>query len=155
MSTSDDLRIGVRALAHLARFLERTCDRTGITLSQYRLLSYLDNAERRAGDLADQAAVSRPALTMAVDGLVERGLVSRGRLPDDGRAIAVRLTAKGHRALREADDVLGELLVGIVTEDELAAVLSATRLIGDGMARTFGDQGVERATERAGRRSRQ
>jgi DNA-binding MarR family transcriptional regulator len=140
--TPPDLRMSARSLAHLTRYLERSCDRAGVSLAQYRLLSYIDSAERRAGELAQQAAVSRPALTLAVDRLAQRGLVDRARLPNDRRGIAVRLTTKGRTALQEADQVLGELLATIVPEDELEGVMHAALVMGQGMARTFGDEGA-------------
>ena len=148
MRGDDQLSIGVRALAHFARFLERACEGTGVTLSQYRLLSYIESAEQRAGALAERAAVSRPALTAAVDGLVERGLAARERASDDRRAILIRLTPEGRRAMREVDRGLGELLTTVIPPDRLADVLDAAVVLGEGMARTVGDEGSAQVTKR-------
>jgi DNA-binding MarR family transcriptional regulator len=69
-------------------------------------------------------------------------LVDRARLPEDRRGIAVSLTAKGRTALQKADQVLGELLATIVPEEELEGVMQAALVLGQGMARTFGDEGA-------------
>ncbi|MFE3885682.1 MarR family winged helix-turn-helix transcriptional regulator [Streptomyces lydicus] len=52
--------------------------------------------------LAELSAMSRSSVTNAVNTLERDGLVERRRLPDDGRAIAVGLTAAGTEAVQEA-----------------------------------------------------
>ncbi|MCZ1010336.1 MarR family winged helix-turn-helix transcriptional regulator [Streptomyces lydicus] len=52
--------------------------------------------------LAELSAMSRSSVTNAVNTLERDGLVERRRLPDDGRAIAVGLTAAGADAVQEA-----------------------------------------------------
>ncbi|MFF1908152.1 MarR family winged helix-turn-helix transcriptional regulator [Kitasatospora sp. NPDC058218] len=52
--------------------------------------------------LAEISAMSRSAVTNAVNTLERDGLVERRPLPDDRRAIAVALTAEGESAVREA-----------------------------------------------------
>ncbi|MEU6332410.1 MarR family transcriptional regulator [Streptomyces sp. NPDC047049] len=52
--------------------------------------------------LAEISAMSRSSVTNAVNTLERDGLVERRRLPDDGRAIAIGLTAAGAEAVREA-----------------------------------------------------
>ncbi|WP_328387191.1 MarR family transcriptional regulator [Streptomyces sp. NBC_00400] len=52
--------------------------------------------------LAEISAMSRSSVTNAVNTLERDGLVERRRLPDDGRAIAVGLTAAGADAVQEA-----------------------------------------------------
>jgi DNA-binding MarR family transcriptional regulator len=51
--------------------------------------------------LARLAGIAAPTATRMVDGLQERGLVTRRRDPDDGRAVLIALTADGEEALRE------------------------------------------------------
>ncbi|MFF5209288.1 MarR family winged helix-turn-helix transcriptional regulator [Streptosporangium sp. NPDC000396] len=52
--------------------------------------------------LAEISAMSRSAMTNAVNTLERDGLVERRAVPDDKRAVAVALTAKGERMVREA-----------------------------------------------------
>lgn len=57
--------------------------------------------------LADQAGVSRSAVTDAVDSLEASGLASRGRDRSDRRIIRGRITAAGHEKIdRAIDDYL-------------------------------------------------
>lgn len=51
--------------------------------------------------LARLAGIAAPTATRMVDGLEARGLVTRRRDPDDGRAVLIALTAEGEDALRE------------------------------------------------------
>jgi DNA-binding MarR family transcriptional regulator len=51
--------------------------------------------------LARLAGIAAPTATRMVDGLEARGLVTRRRDPDDGRAVLIALTADGEAALRE------------------------------------------------------
>jgi DNA-binding MarR family transcriptional regulator len=52
--------------------------------------------------LAEISAMSRSAVTNAVNTLERDGLVERRRVPEDGRAVVVALTAAGETAVREA-----------------------------------------------------
>jgi len=127
----------VRTVAHVARFLELECERAGVTMTQYRLLSYIGSAEHRAGQLADRAALSRPAVTVALDGLEQRGLVTRERVPEDRRAVALRLTRQGQKVLSEADRALTAFVSDLLEDGERDEVFRALVTLGEGMARFY------------------
>ena len=97
---------GVRSLVRLSRVAQWECERTGITLPQYRALLNVSLGTRRASELADFAAVSRPAVTALVNGLVELGLLRRKAVPADGRGVPLVATAKGRRAVGRAERAL-------------------------------------------------
>jgi DNA-binding MarR family transcriptional regulator len=79
-------------------------DDSALTTSQADLLVPLLECEP-AGlglrALARLAGIAAPTATRMVDGLEARGLVTRRRDPDDGRAVLIALTADGEAALRE------------------------------------------------------
>lgn len=50
-------------------------------------------------DLSRLLGLSKSALSKQVAGLVELGLLARGRVVDDGRRVRLELTHQGHRAL--------------------------------------------------------
>lgn len=52
--------------------------------------------------LAEISAMSRSAVTNAINTLEREGLVERRPVPDDRRAVAAGLTAMGEKAVREA-----------------------------------------------------
>ncbi len=73
----------------------------GITVFMYRVLAALCEAsDQRLGDLAAMTTIEISTLSRLVGELQRRGLVSRRRPKDNGRTVAISLTAKG-RALAE------------------------------------------------------
>jgi DNA-binding MarR family transcriptional regulator len=76
----------------------------GMTLPQFRILGRLHEREYRAGELAEALEIGPATLTVTADTLERRGLIARSRgLPDDRRAVTLRLTPAGqalYRALK-------------------------------------------------------
>jgi long-chain acyl-CoA synthetase len=99
-----------RTIARLARQVERAVTTVDLTLSQYRVLGILGEGREAASALADKLAVSRPSVTGVVDGLVARGLVSRGQADGDRRRVDIDLTDAGRVLLAAADAAVDERL---------------------------------------------
>jgi DNA-binding MarR family transcriptional regulator len=116
----------VRTLARLARMLERGAE--DLSLPQFRVLALLDEGGERASQLAERLAVSKPTITAVVDGLVERGYLTRSADCDDRRATKITLTSTGRRALYDAEAAMGarlhELLVYADDPDAIARALN-------------------------------
>jgi DNA-binding MarR family transcriptional regulator len=70
-----------------------------LSLAQYHLLDPLGKGPRTNRELAELAGISAPTATRIVDGLLQRGLVSRVEDPTDRRAVVISLTAEGRSAL--------------------------------------------------------
>jgi DNA-binding MarR family transcriptional regulator len=137
-------------------------DRSGLTRDMYALASYLmrtanvgtfnaiaeldlsftqlkalcaleaDGDERSVKALADVLGVSLPAMSRAVDGLFERGLVDRREDPADRRMKRVSLTDAGHaapQALNAARLSALQELIGSLADDEAGALERALELI--------------------------
>jgi DNA-binding MarR family transcriptional regulator len=97
---------------------ERTMPR-GLTPTQAQALVCLRRAGlRRLGDLARELAVSEPTASEAVAVLVAKGLVSKRRCNEDGRALRLELTSAGRREAARASEWPDHFL-------EAAAELSA------------------------------
>ena len=101
----------VRAVIRAARMLEHAC--TELTLPQYRLLS-LVSRHQRASQLAVRLALSKPTVTAVVDGLVERGFLTRSEVACDRRAVKLSLTPAGEAALAAADQAMTERLSSLL-----------------------------------------
>jgi DNA-binding MarR family transcriptional regulator len=101
-----NFREGIRLLARLARVAEQTCQSTGISLPQYRLLVSAAEGPQRASELAAAVGVSRPTLTSLVDGLEQAGLVRRVPVATDRRGIQLELTQAGRDAMFRAERAL-------------------------------------------------
>ena len=76
----------------------------GMTLAQFKILARLNERDHRCGELAEVLEIGGATLTVTADTLERRGLIERVRgLPDDRRAVLLRLTPAGqalYRALR-------------------------------------------------------
>ncbi len=109
-SVSQEVAAG-RAAAKLARQITIPLAEHQLSLSQYRVLIFLDEGGAAPSDLAERLSVSRPSITALMDGMAERGLVERHRHPDDGRRVVHHLTESGRNALELADQaVAGRLM---------------------------------------------
>ena len=115
---------GARALARLARQLEKALEPLELTLPQFRVLSLLADGSSASSALASRLAVSPPSMTAVIDGLSARGLVDRRADPDDRRRLTLLLTTAGRKALRTAEAAIDARLVevsGYLEEPERAA----------------------------------
>ena len=70
-----------------------------LSLAQYHLLEPLAKGPRTNRELAELAGIAAPTATRIVDGLLQRGLLSRVEDPTDRRAVVISLTPEGRSAL--------------------------------------------------------
>ena len=103
-----------RVAARLSRVVERALGDADLSLPQYRLLTFLRDGRVAAGALAGRLAVSRPAITTLVDGLVAKGLVDRSPVEGDRRRVDHVLTDAGLAALERGDKAVEAALLGVV-----------------------------------------
>jgi DNA-binding MarR family transcriptional regulator len=88
-------------------FLE-VIDELGLSFSQLKALQFLSTApspELSLKQLGDQLGLSLPAVSRAVDGLVQRGLVTRTEDVEDRRMKRVRPTAQADALIARLIDV--------------------------------------------------
>jgi DNA-binding MarR family transcriptional regulator len=100
----------VRAAARLARVAANALGDAELTLAQYRVLVFLDDADRPATQVAGLLGVTPSTVTSVVDGLAGRGLVRRRADPTDRRRVVLSITDDGQRVVARADDVVGDRL---------------------------------------------
>ena len=120
--SSVDYTPGIRLLARLARVAERSCQATGISLPQYRLLVSVSRGPQRASELASRVGVSRPTLTSLVDGLEHAGLLRRVPVPSDRRGIQLVPTEQGLAAIARAETALTRRMVKLIGPDKVGSV---------------------------------
>lgn len=70
-----------------------------LTMTQYRLLRYLEEGPLVTSVLADRLEVTPAAVSTAIDGLVRRGMVRRLSSSSDRRVVPLQCTPQGHAAL--------------------------------------------------------
>ncbi len=106
-----------------------------LSFTQIKALCALENEDRDEHSvkaLAELLGVSLPAMSRAVDGLFERGLVGREEDPSDRRMKRIRLTEAGHevpQALNEARLSALQELMGSLRDDEAEAFEAALTLL--------------------------
>ncbi len=100
----------MRAAARLAKVAGTALAEDDLSLAQYRVLVFLDVGDRPASQVAQLLDVTPPTVTSLVDGLAQRGLVTRKADPADRRRVICSLTAAGRRALLRGDALVAERL---------------------------------------------
>ena len=120
----------------LSRRSNRALRRHGLKLWEYDVLSVLrrqgEPFEMPATDIARAVHLTSGAMTTRIDGLEQRGLVSRHQHEDDGRSVLVRLTDGGQklidRAIHTRLDDAGEALA-MLDDDERDQLAASLRLL--------------------------
>jgi DNA-binding MarR family transcriptional regulator len=108
-SAADAVRArAVRGLALAARSLEQSVG--DLTLAQYRVLAYVAAGTERSSLVARGLALAKPTVTAAVDGLVERDLITREAVEGDRRSLRLAVTTAGAAALQAAEHSMAERL---------------------------------------------
>jgi DNA-binding MarR family transcriptional regulator len=82
--------------------LFRVVDELGLSFSQVKMLFLLeDGGEHSVKEIAGHLVLSLPAASRAVDGLVERGFVTRRESAEDRRSRIVALSGSGQQVAAE------------------------------------------------------
>ena len=85
-------RVGVR----MGELFSRRIAPFGVTLPMYRVMAALwESGDQRLSDLATVTTAEISTLSRLVGEMKRKGLVTRSRLADNGRTVAINLTAKG------------------------------------------------------------
>jgi len=125
-----------RDMYALASYLMRTANvgtfntiaELDLSFTQLKALVALEaeGEERSVKALAELLGVSLPAMSRAVDGLFERGLVDRREDPVDRRVRHVRLTDAGRQVPQALNEARLSALQGLMSslDDEQAAALA-------------------------------
>jgi len=118
----------VRTAEELQRGFVELFKAHGLTLAQYNVLRILRGAGQEGltcGDVANSLIRWDPDVTRLLDGLDRRGLVDRGRDPNDRRVVRARITKAGEVLLGTLDepvDALHHRQLGHVSGKRLAAL---------------------------------
>jgi MarR family transcriptional regulator, 2-MHQ and catechol-resistance regulon repressor len=105
-----------------------------LTISQFGTLEALYHlGPMQSGELGQKILKSSGNMTMVIDHLAKRGLVTRQRREDDRRCVEVHITEKG-RALIEA--ILPAHITGVVQSLSALSIAEQTQLAA--LCRTLG-----------------
>jgi len=73
-----------------------------ITLIQFHIMRHIRHGAHSVGEIAERQQISRPAISQALDLLVEKQLVTRKQDTNDRRYVHVDLTQEGNQLLDDA-----------------------------------------------------
>ena len=104
-----------------------------MTVAQYRTLAFVYRNEGASlSEVCDYFGLTPPTMSILIDGLVARGLVSRQTDPEDRRRMTLSLTAPGRARLQSARAAamayLEDRLRQLPTSD-LATITLAMRML--------------------------
>ena len=105
-----------------------------ISVEQFHVLRHIRRGIRSVSDLATVKRISRSAISQSVDGLVEKGLISRRPHADDRRFVELELTPSGDDMLNAIFDENRAWMIekmSALTPEELAQMQSAFHLLKD------------------------
>jgi DNA-binding MarR family transcriptional regulator len=120
-------------LACHTRHVRRRANAAGLTAQESSLLAHLDQTRpTRAATLARHLGVGASTLSAAIKRLTTLGYISRDRDSGDARAVALRLSAQGARAM-QAGSVLDSRLVAAMlshlSTEQRARAIEGLRLL--------------------------
>ncbi|MEA2198590.1 MAG: hypothetical protein QOJ25_2641 [Solirubrobacteraceae bacterium] len=121
----------VPAAALLTRLFVRRAARH-MSRSETGLLRALGAGPRRITELAELEGHAQPTVTLLIKRMEERGWVSRGRDPGDGRVVVVSRTEAGTAAIEEVRASYRAALrdqLATMSDDEIEALTAATAAI--------------------------
>jgi DNA-binding MarR family transcriptional regulator len=91
----------VRSLARASSMLERSSPQ--LSLAHYRVLAAIAQGNERASNVARRLAIGKPAVSVAVESLCQRGLLARSGVAGDQRVVALHLTPEGEALLDQVE----------------------------------------------------
>jgi DNA-binding MarR family transcriptional regulator len=163
----DALRLIIRELRVSSRAAEMEL---GVSAAQLFVLNTLrDSPASSVNELAERTLTHQSSVSVVVNRLVERKLVTRTRSADDARRMEIALTASGRALARRAPTSAQQRLVDAICElpdaeiRRLAALLTAVvrdmgadgvapMMFEDGAARRSTAVSASRSTKAGGRR---
>jgi DNA-binding MarR family transcriptional regulator len=124
----------------------RRVERVGLTMPQYHVLAKIQQLgpDATMTAICEPLALPRSSMTSITDRLVEQGLVRRGTLETDRRAVSATITPAGEELIRAVDaERIAELTAMLegLTGGDLAEFARLLAQLLDGMARIAPDDG--------------
>ncbi len=115
----NSIRAHIRALA---------AENFELTVEQFHILRHIRKGVHIASDLATAKNISRPAISQALDALVNKGLVTRTRSAQDRRRVELELSAAGNALLDAVfQNTRGWMKekINMLSPDELETIMRA------------------------------
>jgi DNA-binding MarR family transcriptional regulator len=119
----------VRAIVFMNRLFEYECRDFDVSLAQYRLLLYLRHGPKRAGELATQASMTRPALSALIAAMESSKLIKRRTVATDRRGVRLEIARKGVEALEKLETRFTRVLDDVSVELDRETLVDSLSLL--------------------------
>jgi len=134
-ATIDKFWETIPSLWHIirARIRDEAVTQFDITVDQFHILRHIRKGRDTVSKLAEAKRISRPAISRAVDVMVNKGLVTRTQDTQDRRQMQLDLTPKGYELL---ETIFGKnrqwmlQKLAILDEEELESIQVAMHALG-------------------------
>ena len=110
-----------------------------ITVEQFHILRHIRKGSGSVSELAVVKQISRPAISQAVDVLVDKGLINRRQNAEDRRYVQLELTQSGNdllTAIFEENRIWMEKKLTSLSPEEINSILQAMEVL----KRTFDEK---------------
>jgi DNA-binding MarR family transcriptional regulator len=107
-----------------------------ISVEQFHILRHIGKGVDSVSELATIKHISRPAISQAVNGLVEKGLVARRQEANDRRYVHLDLTETGKTLLSQIFSATREWMnsqLSALSDREMEQVIAALGILKDAM----------------------
>ncbi|MFD8558524.1 MarR family winged helix-turn-helix transcriptional regulator [Streptosporangium canum] len=105
MTAADDVVDAlVRTTFEVAGVLTRVGGEHDLSLTQLRVLGILRDRRARITELAAYLGLDKSTMSGLIDRAQRRGLLTRGKNPDDGRVVDVYMTPAGLELAKRVED---------------------------------------------------
>ncbi|WP_433380472.1 MarR family winged helix-turn-helix transcriptional regulator [Streptosporangium sp. CA-115845] len=112
MTAADDVVDAlVRTTFEVAGVLTRIGGEHDLSLTQLRVLGILRDRRARITELAAYLGLDKSTMSGLIDRAQRRGLLTRGKNPDDGRVVDVYVTPAGLELAKRVEDEVRRALV--------------------------------------------
>jgi MarR family transcriptional regulator, organic hydroperoxide resistance regulator len=146
-------RVGVR----MGELFSRRIASFGVTLPMYRVMAALwENGDQRLRDLATVTSTEISTLSRLIGGMKRKGLVTRSRLQDNGRTVAINLTPKGKSLVEQLMPIamhFEDVAVADFAEQEVDRLKLTFRKIYDSLGSIEPEIAAAKATPGSARKS--
>ncbi|MCA2229846.1 MarR family winged helix-turn-helix transcriptional regulator [Nonomuraea aurantiaca] len=133
MTAADDVVDAlVRTTFEVARVLTRIGGEHDLSLTQLRVLGILRDRRARVTDLAAYLGLDKSTMSTLIVRAQRRGLLTRGKNPDDGRVVEVYMTPAGLELAKRMEDEVRRALAprtGPLDQEQLDQLAKLLELV--------------------------
>ncbi|MBB4914820.1 MarR family winged helix-turn-helix transcriptional regulator [Streptosporangium saharense] len=140
MTSADDVMDAlVRTTFEVAGVLTRIGGEHDLSLTQLRVLGILRDRRARVTELAAYLGLDKSTMSGLIDRAQRRGLLTRGKNPEDGRVVEVYMTPAGLELAKRVEDDIRRALTpatGRLDPEQFGPIVNLLNIVSTRSSRT-------------------